>query len=163
MPTSRLAIAFSLAFVACTAEGLAPASDAGTRKETPGATCGDGDAEFGEVCDGDTVACAELELSDGLATCYADCSGYNTDACLGPDVCGNRLLEDGERCDELGKLRPGCWDELAATPNNGADARVRYRVVEESWATADIDLSSWELSGRHLPTNYPERPYICFP
>lgn len=108
MPTSRLAIAFSLAFVACTAEGLAPASDAGTRKETPGATCGDGDAEFGEVCDGDTVACAELELSDGLATCYADCSGYNTDACLGPDVCGNRLLEDGERCDDGLEPRTEC-------------------------------------------------------
>lgn len=108
MPTSRLAVAFSLALVACTAEGVAPASDAGTRKELPGATCGDGVAEFGEVCDGDDVSCAELELPDGVATCYADCSGYNTDACLGPDVCGNRLLEDGERCDDGLEPRTEC-------------------------------------------------------
>ncbi|HNT27357.1 MAG TPA: C10 family peptidase [bacterium] len=46
--------------------------------------CGNGIVEPGEVCDGNSVYCEDLdpnEWNSGTATCKSDCSGYNTGDC----------------------------------------------------------------------------------
>ncbi|HPM47307.1 MAG TPA: hypothetical protein PL056_09575, partial [bacterium] len=45
--------------------------------------CGNGVIEPGEVCDGDTLSCTDLDASyyGGTAYCNSLCSGYNEDSC----------------------------------------------------------------------------------
>lgn len=45
--------------------------------------CGNGVIEPGEVCDGDSLACTDLDASyyGGTAYCNSLCSGYNEDSC----------------------------------------------------------------------------------
>lgn len=74
------------------------------------AECGDGYKNGAEVCDtvGDTStkACSDLDPTktwqDGsVATCKADCSGYEVGTCkeAEPATCGNGSKDEGEVCD----------------------------------------------------------------
>ena len=57
-----------------------------------------------EVCEqSDVIACAALDSSRylaGVAVCQNDCLGWNTDACVQRNVCGNGVREGDEVCEE---------------------------------------------------------------
>lgn len=71
------------------------------------AVCGDGHKTGAEACDTvgetSTKACSELDSTKtwqegSVATCKADCSGYNMDTCV-EELCGNGSKDEGEVCD----------------------------------------------------------------
>lgn len=81
--------------------------EVGTCKEAEPATCGDGHKTGAEACDTvgetSTKACSELDSTKtwqegSVATCKADCSGYNMDTCV-EELCGNGSKDEGEVCD----------------------------------------------------------------
>ncbi len=48
-------------------------------------TCGNGTIDMGEVCDGNTIACAEIADKDyvsGTATCLPSCAGWDEEGCV---------------------------------------------------------------------------------
>lgn len=47
--------------------------------------CGNGLTDTGEVCDGNAIDCQSIDTgyTGGIATCKADCSGWNTSDCKG--------------------------------------------------------------------------------
>lgn len=53
-----------------------------TNNDVP-SLCGNGIIESGEVCDGDSIACTDLDAAyyGGTAYCNSLCSGYNEDSC----------------------------------------------------------------------------------
>ncbi len=67
--------------------------------------CGDSVVQAGEVCDGTNLwdnDCTTVDteaFSGGTLTCLADCSGWDTTACVIAAVCGNDVVEEGETCD----------------------------------------------------------------
>lgn len=76
--------------------------DAAMQKETLPGGCGDRSDGYGEACDApwDTVvmACEELGLPLGVVFCDEGCE-LDTSLCVGPDVCGNGVVDRGEECD----------------------------------------------------------------
>jgi len=69
--------------------------------------CGNGVRNEGEVCDGTTLKCINLDpekYRQGFAFCKDDCSGYNVSSCLEVYQCGNNIVEPGEVCD--GSFKP---------------------------------------------------------
>jgi len=64
--------------------------------------CGDGLAELGEVCDGETKKCIEIDSKYylGSAQCNDTCDGWLLDDCVeGKAECGNDIVEGFELCD----------------------------------------------------------------
>lgn len=58
--------------------------------------CGNKIVEDGEMCDGNTKPCAEIdpdEYQAGMATCYDSCFGFNTQECVRIPRCGNGIVE----------------------------------------------------------------------
>lgn len=77
--------------------------DTSTCEEVPH-TCGNNIREGIEACDGDAMACAELDpekYQSGTAFCNESCTGYVTDDCveIEPSECGNGIREGLEVCD----------------------------------------------------------------
>ena len=76
--------------------GLADSSSGGA-----GAECGDNIAEGAEVCDGTDLAgqtCIGEGFEEGTLGCAADCSGYDTSACMN-SMCGDGAVRGAEACD----------------------------------------------------------------
>jgi hypothetical protein len=70
----------------------------------PGADCGDGVLDDGEVCEDDDMPltlCSQLGLGTGVLGCQPQCDGYDTSACsaVGGQSCGNGIAEGTEECD----------------------------------------------------------------
>jgi hypothetical protein len=66
----------------------------------PGPVCGDGQQEGAEVCDGAALGgrtCQDVGFYEGSLACLADCTGFDTSACVG--VCGDSLINGSEICD----------------------------------------------------------------
>ncbi|HPS30990.1 MAG TPA: hypothetical protein PLZ43_12090 [bacterium] len=67
------------------------------------ATCGNGQLDTGEVCDGDILNCTDIDnllYLSGKAKCKEDCSGYDTITCEEvAHECGNEVVEGPETCD----------------------------------------------------------------
>lgn len=79
----------------------------------PGITCGDGVVEGDEVCDGAELGeetCATQGFDEGELGCLADCSGYDTRACL-TAVCGDGVRVGEELCDGLDTAEATCQSE----------------------------------------------------
>jgi hypothetical protein len=75
--------------------------------------CGDGLVGPSEVCDSDMFSgrtCESFGFGGGAMACRADCSGFDTSACVTASVCGDSIVTTGEVCDsaELGGLT--CMD-----------------------------------------------------
>ncbi len=67
-------------------------------------TCGNGDLDSNEICDGTEKACSELGglYESGTATCAEDCLSWNVSGCTAVEPsCGNRIIEESleEICD----------------------------------------------------------------
>ncbi|MEO1172804.1 MAG: hypothetical protein AAFX94_12265, partial [Myxococcota bacterium] len=57
------------------------------------AQCGNGVIEGNEVCDGGSQSCSALGAAGGVASCKADCSGYDVSSCSGLGSCGNGRID----------------------------------------------------------------------
>ena len=71
---------------------------------SPAQSCGDGNINEGETCDGNNLAnrtCLDVVGygSMGLLKCKPNCSGYDTSSCTPEVKCGNNKLDAGEICD----------------------------------------------------------------
>jgi len=65
-------------------------------------TCGDGELQGREVCDGDMLAdmsCEGLGFGEGALGCATTCLEFDTSYCGAPETCGNGELEPPEVCD----------------------------------------------------------------
>ncbi|PKN44365.1 MAG: hypothetical protein CVU59_11810, partial [Deltaproteobacteria bacterium HGW-Deltaproteobacteria-17] len=65
-------------------------------------TCGDGQIEGAEVCDGTalgTATCATQGFDGGELACATDCTAFDTTGCSNNENCGNNTIEDAEVCD----------------------------------------------------------------
>ncbi len=65
-------------------------------------TCGDGDVDAGELCDGAALnnqTCVTRGFASGTLACGATCQVFDTSGCV-PSVCGNNTVETGEGCDD---------------------------------------------------------------
>ncbi len=74
----------------------------------PPPECGDGFTEGDEVCDGADLGvetCTSQGFISGALACLADCSGYDTAACLN---CGNSLIDIPEVCDGTDMAGQNC-------------------------------------------------------
>ncbi len=62
---------------------LSPPADEGPEDVAPPSLCGNGTLDGRELCDGGVVDCTSLAAvwASGQASCRADCSGYDVDAC----------------------------------------------------------------------------------
>lgn len=71
--------------------------------QSASATCGNGQAEAAEVCDGADLrgaSCGSLGLGAGLLQCEASCGAYATGGCAASlSICGNGAVEAPEVCD----------------------------------------------------------------
>jgi len=68
----------------------------------PPMTCGNGQLDSGESCDGALLAgqtCESLGNGPGAITCNSTCTGFDTSGCAAASTCGNRQLDAGEPCD----------------------------------------------------------------
>ena len=86
--------------------GSGPSGSGGSSPPTPppepGAFCGDGSVDPGEVCDvGDLAGedCESLGYGPGVLTCQGDCEDFNTAGCSTLPACGDDHADPGEECD----------------------------------------------------------------
>jgi len=89
--------------------------------ETNAEICGNGIVDAGEVCDGGTTTCEELDLGYGTAAfgCKSDCSGWdNAGACIRPNEQCRGLPENGHWTG-TGTVNQ-TWDGAAWQPPNSA-------------------------------------------
>lgn len=81
------------------------------------ATCGNGVAECGEVCDGGDLggeSCASQGCPSGTLACNASCDGFDLSQCLGCPACDNDgVCELGEDCE-------GCPGDCVSGSTSGA-------------------------------------------
>ena len=128
------------------------------------AECGDGYKNGAEVCDtvGDTStkACSDLDSTktwqDGsVATCKADCSGYDVGTCkeAEPATCGNGSKDEGEVCDPN--------DEGTADEPGSATQTCQEFDSTKNWqaggsATCKADCSGYEQNTCKEDTTTPE-------
>lgn len=84
----------------------------------PPVTCGNGNKEGGEQCDGSDIGgatCASVVGAGytGTITCNAGCT-YNSGACSPPVTCGNGSKDGSEECDGADLGGATCASELGA-------------------------------------------------
>ncbi|MGB1699283.1 MAG: hypothetical protein ACPHRO_04965, partial [Nannocystaceae bacterium] len=66
----------------------------------PIASCGDGNVDMGEVCDGanlNSETCVSQGFDTGTLACDASCTAFDTSACA--YTCGDNGIDPGETCD----------------------------------------------------------------
>lgn len=147
--------------------GLAHCSDdcmtlsKGTCEEAE-AECGDGYKNGAEVCDtvGETrtKACSELDSTKtwkegSVATCKADCSGYEMGTCEEAELCGNGSKDEGEDCDpkDAGTAeKPG----TATQTCQQFDSTKNWQAVGS--AKCKADCSGYEVGTCKEDTTTPE-------
>ena len=71
---------------------------------TRATTCGNGDIDGAEKCDGRNLNGATCESvvgagSTGFLACQDNCAGFDTESCSAPTTCGNSAIDSGEVCD----------------------------------------------------------------
>ena len=94
------------------------------------ATCGNGQIDGPELCDGaalGTATCESLGFGAGPLRCLANCGGYDTSGCAAPPTCGNGRIDPGvEVCDGtlLGGKTCGDFDHGSGTLACAADCRA---------------------------------------
>jgi|GEM_PF-3119252 len=135
-------------------DGCCPsAACAGIDDDCPAATpvCGDGLVEADERCDGDCpeacddgLACTTDVLTGSAEACTAECSATpitacgTLDGCCPPGcdrttdhdcaaICGNNVLESGERCD--GNCPASCDDGVACTADSATGTAAQCDLV----------------------------------
>lgn len=126
------------------------------------AVCGDGYKNGAEVCDTvgetSTKACSELDSTKtwqegSVATCKADCSGYEVSTCEEAELCGNGSKDEGEACDpkdtgtaeEPGTATQTC-QEFDSTKNWQAGGSAKCKA----------DCSGYEVGSCKEDTTTPE-------
>ncbi len=66
-------------------------------------TCGNEEIDGTDKCDGTNLGsatCESLGYYGGTLSCLSNCSGYDTTGCTAnPELCGNKTLDTGEKCD----------------------------------------------------------------
>ena len=105
--------------------------------------CGNHELDTGEVCDGDTKACSEIDPSytDGYAYCKADCSGWDTTGCQGNQD-PNEPTEDPEEPGEVENVFVlGPYFVNVIDVNSGTDGAPRqFRIYEPTGAEGKIPV-----------------------
>ena len=101
-------------------------------------SCGDGNINAGEVCDGSNLAdrtCADVVGygSRGVLKCKDNCSGYDTAACTPEVKCGNSKLDAGETCD--------------GTLLNGATCSALKGFGSTGTVKCNADCSGYDITG----------------
>jgi hypothetical protein len=93
-----------------------PTDNATGTDNTVPQNCGNGTTDSGEACDGDAKDCTTISASytGGWAECKADCSGYDTTACVGatdeaPDT--DTVTPTGKTCIEINQCTGACADQ----------------------------------------------------
>jgi hypothetical protein len=86
-------------------------TEGGEEESSPGAVCGNGVLEPGELCDGDELGgqtCEDLGFVGGELSCSDQCT-IDATGCS-EQLCGNNIIEGDEECDgsDLGGLN--CTD-----------------------------------------------------
>lgn len=101
----------------------------------PAPTCGDGDLDSGEACEGDDLdgeTCESLGYAGGALACHTNCT---LDA-SGCNACGNGVIDNGEQCDGLALGAQSC--EGLGKPSGAlacnADCTFRTLGCGASWA-----------------------------
>ena len=111
------------------------------------AVCGDGVVDFGEVCDGGTTTCEELDLGQGTAAfgCKSDCSGWeNAGLCVKEDVACLGLPENAHWSGP--ETVKQTWDGAAWQPPNTAahdESGSGYPCSFECDLTYEWDFGGW--------------------
>lgn len=87
-------------------------TDTGDTSAAP--VCGDGVIDANEICDGNTIPCANLTDApkNGTAVCASDCMSWDKSGCYDnndPDTddkenCGNGTIDEGEQCDDGNRM-----------------------------------------------------------
>ena len=89
--------------ISCTEHGV---DDCNCNQIDPQPTCGNGQIDEGEACDGNLhkgQTCASFGAGyTGILKCKKDCSDFDTSGCIPPSQpskCGNHQIDEGEVCD----------------------------------------------------------------
>ncbi len=88
----------------------------------PSSQCGNGIVESGEVCDGGSASCADVEGANytGTAFCRSDCAGWDASSCQ-QTVDHPVYVVDPAKCTGCRRCLPAC--------SFGAIAVVSYKAV----------------------------------
>ena len=76
-------------------------------------SCGSGQIDDGEVCDGEDLggaSCEDLGYGAGELACESNCLAFDTSGCGASDTCGSGQIDDGEVCDGQNLGGASCED-----------------------------------------------------
>jgi hypothetical protein len=137
--TPMIAFLFALGMVACGDD------------DDNNPTCGDGNQEGSEVCDGSDLngaTCAtQVSGSTGTLACNATCTGYVTTGCHTTGNCGNGTVDTGEECDGTNLDGETC---LTLGHDGGTLTCAACSFVET--ACTDEDCDTMTISDDATPT-----------
>lgn len=111
-------------------------------------TCGNGEVDKGELCDGNIIECVALDSSkyaDGLAYCLDDCGGYDVAKC-------KEIVSDGDAGDSDTASVENDEDQIddeAVTDADTAVDDVEADVIEDNMPdpdTAEADVITDNIS-----------------
>lgn len=82
--------------------GCGDSRDRGSSGTRPASTCGNGQLDGSEVCDGANLGgatCEGLGLGAGSLSCRRDCKALDRSLCAAPTTCGNGAVDPAEVCE----------------------------------------------------------------
>ena len=118
-------------------------------------TCGNGEIDGPEVCDGDNLAsatCESLGYGPGTLSCLPNCGAFDTSQCGGTATCGNGEIDGLEVCD--GENLAGKTCEDFGYQSGSLACASNCRSFDESQCVREIECSPDCPSGYQcdLPT-----------